>query len=119
MSLIKFFASEKDAEEFGAAMDIAAGLPISGRPITKGIHVNPELAQTTRIAKAEFIEDDAGEKRWAYQGCLEQKEGQRVNVHGKVIEISLSGAVSAKAIEKSKDSLRDATDFAKEKVGKK
>ena len=118
MSLVKFFVSKEDAEEFGDAMDIAAGLPITGRPINGGIHVSEELRKTTKISKPELSEDEDGAVRWSYAGCLSQKEGQRVEVKGKRVEISLAGAVSPKTIADAKNSRRDAVDFAKEKVKK-
>lgn len=118
MSLVKFFASKQEAEEFGEAMNIAAGLPLTGRPITGGIHVGEELRKTTKISKPELTEDEHGAKRWAYAGCLEQKAGERVTVKGKHVEIDFSGAVRTKEIEDAKSSRRDAASFAAEE-GKK
>lgn len=113
MSLVKFFADKQSAEDMASAMDKIAGVPIAARPITPGVHVDQEFAQTQRICEAVLQEDEDGNVRWSSE-CFAQAESRRVKVGSRDYVINLAGATEKKSLDDARRVRKEAVDYAAE-----
>lgn len=91
MLKLKSFASAKEAEDFSAVVDKAAGLPVDGTDVGKGRHVPVELGRTTKWA--EVVVDNAEPvNKWKY-AIDDSFDGVSVDVKGTPVVIDLTDAV--------------------------
>lgn len=97
----KPFASLKDAEDFAAVVDKAAGLPRDGVNHGGGRHVPVERGRTTKWSD---VIVDAAEpvNKWKYE-VDDSFDGTAVDVKGSAVVIDLADAVDVIEDGKPKD----------------